>query len=72
MVRERMIEDGHKRRGQGRPCYKIAASGELSERCAPGFKGMNLRAKDRTRALVEELLPVSMHGLLDRRCIREK
>jgi hypothetical protein len=45
---------------------------ELSERCVPGFKGVNLRAKDGRTALVEELLSVSMHGLLYRRCIREK
>ena len=51
-----MIGDGHKGRGQGRPCYKMVVRGELSERCVPECKGMNWRAKDGRTALVEELV----------------
>ena len=34
--------DGDKRRGQRRSCYKVMVRGELSERCAPGYKGIML------------------------------
>ena len=62
-----MGDDANKKALRGGRRYKIVVRGELSQRFATEFEGMDLKAENGRTALSGEVADQShLHGLLDR------
>ena len=62
-----MVDRVNTSSGKGTTRYKLVVRGELSERFAPEFEGMDLRAEGGRTVLVGEIIDQShLYGILDR------